>query len=103
MTNAALEIEKKQISKIIRVLRDSLNPSRIYLFGSRVAGTSKKYSDFDIAIEGHMVTFRELRRVKEKLDEVLGVYSCDLIELEKVSTDFKDLIRRQGKIIYERN
>ena len=101
--NAAFEIEKKQISKIIRVLRDSVNPSRIYLFGSRAAGKSKEYSDFDIAIEGNTETFRELRRAKEKLDEALGVYSCDLIELGKVSPNFKDLIRRNGKIIYERN
>jgi len=95
--------EKKQITEIIRVLRDSVNPARIYLFGSRAMGKSKGHSDFDIAIEGSKLTIRELRRIKERLDDTLGIYSCDLIEMEKVGSDFKALIRRNGKVIYERN
>ncbi len=38
----------------------------------------------------------------QKVDDTLGIYSCDLIEMEKVRADFKALIRRNGKIIYER-
>lgn len=94
---------EKQIDDIRGILLQMLRPKRIYLFGSRASGTNKEYSDFDIAIEGNKGTFRDIRRTKQKIDEALGIYSCDLTELEKVSRDFEELIREKGKIIYERD
>ena len=94
---------EEKIAEIKNILIDNLEPVRIYLFGSRATGTNKEYSDFDIAVEGITSTFREMRKTKEKLDEMLGIYSCDLIELEKTSDDFSTLVKTKGKLIYERD
>lgn len=94
---------EKQLAAINQVVIDILQPERIYLFGSRATGKNKEYSDFDIAIEGSNASFREMRKAKEKLDEVLGIYTCDIIELEKAGDDFQDLVKEQGKVVYERD
>ena len=101
--NSTLKMEEEQLSKIKQVLIHFLQPKRIYLFGSRAENKAQAYSDFDIAIDGHTAAFRKMREVKEKLDEKLGIYSCDLVELQKVSPKFKQLILNKGRLIYERD
>ena|GEM_PF-277181 len=98
-----VQSEQELLDTIRDVLVNKLHPVRIYLFGSRAAGNHNAHSDFDIAIEGSEVSFRALRRAKETIDEVLGIYSCDVVTLEKTSRDFQDLVREQGKILYERD
>jgi len=98
-----VQSEQELLDTISDVLVDAVDPERIYLFGSRASGKNNQYSDFDIAIEGSKVSFRALRKAKETLDEVLGIYSCDLVTLEKTAADFQDLVREEGKILYERD
>jgi predicted nucleotidyltransferase len=94
---------EQKISDIKRILVERVNPQRICLFGSRAKGTETAHSDFDIAIEGSVASFREMRKVEEQLDRILGIYSCDIVELEKTSDDFRALVKQQGKLIYERD
>lgn len=89
------------MSIIISILVKTLDPKCIYLFGSRATDNYNEYSDFDIAVEGSKGSFRKMRKVKQLLDEKLGIYSCDLIKLEKSGADFKALVQKQGKVIYE--
>lgn len=94
--------QKKHIKSIVNVLVEHLNPKHIWLFGSRAGTDFTDRSDFDIAIEGHEQNHRKLRQAHDKLDEVLGIYQCDLIEYDKVSEEFKTIIRK-GKLIYNRS
>ena len=97
-----MEREEKILKEIVNLLIEKLNPERIILFGSRAKGKSQKYSDFDIAIEGADLDIRTERKVKEILDEKLGIYSIDLINLDKSDEDFKKIVYKTGKILYER-
>jgi len=101
--NENLTTDEEKLAVIKEILIEWLKPERILLFGSRASGTQTEHSDFDIAVEGAKATFRELRKAKEQLDHGLGIYSCDLVELEKTSEDFRYLIKQQGTIIYERD
>jgi predicted nucleotidyltransferase len=92
--------QEERISKIIDILVRFLEPKRIYLFGSRASGTNENYSDFDIAIEGNKKSFRTLRVAREKIDYAMGIYSCDLVELEKINADFRKLVEKEGKLLY---
>jgi len=103
IVNVNVNTDENRLAVIKDILIKRLNPERILLFGSRATGNHTQHSDFDIAIEGATATFRELRKAKEQLDRDLGIYSCDLIELEKTSEDFRALIKQQGTPIYERD
>lgn len=99
------DIEKEQVEalleKIVAILRETLHPARILLFGSRSKGEARPYSDFDIAVAGADLDLRKERVVKEKLDEGLGIYTVDVIDLDRVEEDFRDLVLRTGRVLYE--
>jgi len=68
----------------------------IYLFGSRARGDNLKNSDIDIAIKANL-TFRQKRKLKEKIDEIAGIYSVDLVFLDEASEDLKEKIFSEGR------
>lgn len=95
------ERKKYLIDEITDVIRTYLNPKKIFLFGSRAAGREKGYSDFDIAVEGGIMDIRKERIIKEILDQKLGIFSVDLVDLDRADKDFKNLVLKTGKVLYE--
>jgi len=96
------EREINILNSTIEILKDKLNPDKIILFGSRAKGKSKLHSDFDIAIEISKPDLRTRRIIKEKIDDVSGLYSVDLIYLNSVDENFKNLVLKTEKTVYER-
>ena len=94
--------EKEVLDKIVLLLKEKLNPGLIILFGSRAGEKYSTGSDFDIALDGDKIDVREMRKLKEKLEEISGLYRVDLIFLESVDSEFKNIIIRRGKILYGR-
>ena len=93
--------EQKIINDILDVVITYIHPSRVIMFGSRVAGKAREYSDFDIAVEGVEMDIRKERLLKEALDRKMGIFTVDLINLDNADREFKKLISQNGKIIYE--
>ena len=94
--------EENIIDKIASLLKEDIKPNRILLFGSRAEGKYGPGSDFDIALDGKKIDVRKMREIKEKLEEISGLHKVDIIFLESVDKEFKDIILRRGKILYER-
>ena len=94
--------EKEIIHNLILLLKSELNPEKILLFGSRAKSNKTSNSDFDIAVTGNKINFRDLRELEEKIDEIAGLYSVDLIFLDLVEENFKNIILKTGKILYGR-
>ena len=94
--------EERLINAIVDVLISYLKPERIILFGSRAKTGAHEYSDFDIAVEGVDMDIRTERTVKEILDEEMKIYTVDLINLDKADNEFRDLVYKTGKVLYER-
>ncbi len=44
---------------------------------------------------------RTKRRLKKALDDRLGIFTIDLINVDKVDPEFKDIIVQSGVIVYE--
>ena len=90
------------IDKIVSLIKKDIGPDRMLLFGSRAEGRHGPGSDFDIALDGKKISVRKMRELREKLEEVSGLHKVDIIFLESVDKEFKDIILRKGKILYER-
>jgi len=86
---------KIKLEKIVKFLKEK-GIKNIYLFGSRARGDYKINSDIDIAILGKF-NYREKRKLKEKIDEIAGIYSVDLIFLDDTESSFKEKILKEGK------
>lgn len=91
------------LNKIIKVIKQKCDPDNVILFGSRAVETSKRGSDIDIAILGSKkLSHREERRLREEIDKISGLYSVDIIFMEKVKGRFKELIKNTGITLYEK-
>lgn len=94
--------EEKLINAIVEALVSYLKPERIILFGSRAKKGGHGYSDFDIAVTGVDMDIRTERTIKEILDEKMKIYSVDLINLDNADHEFRNIVYKTGKVLYER-
>lgn len=93
--------ESEVLETALAVLKHELNPQRIILFGSRAEGRHRPGSDFDLAVEAPRPADRAYR-ILESVNDAVGLYSVDIVYLPNVEPDFRNLILKTGKVIYER-
>ena len=93
--------EHEVLETALSVLKNELNPQRIILFGSRAEGRHKPGSDFDLAVDAPKPGARAYR-ILETVNDLVGLYSVDIVYLPNVESDFRNLILKTGKVIYER-
>ena len=71
---------------------------KVILFGSRARGDFKEKSDIDLAVQG--VDF--VRFMLDVNEETSTLLSFDIINLdEKIQSELKEIIKKEGKVIYE--
>lgn len=89
------------IAEIVQTITALVQPKRIILFGSRARGAGHRYSDYDIALVGVEMDHRTERRLKEALDERLGILTVDLINLDRADPQFQEMVTHNGMVVYE--
>jgi uncharacterized protein len=94
--------EEEVLGKVVSLLKETLDPKLVLLFGSRAGKNYSPGSDFDIALDGKKINIRQLRELKEKIEKFSGLYNVDIVFLESVDRDFREIIIKKGKILYER-
>ncbi|MEA3340250.1 MAG: nucleotidyltransferase domain-containing protein [Chloroflexota bacterium] len=93
---------EKNITAIIQIITELVQPEQIILFGSRARdAAAHRYSDYDIALAGVDMDHRTERCLKEALDDRLGIFTVDLIDVDKADPEFKEIVVQNGIIVYE--
>ena len=90
------------LNRLIKVIIEDLHPKKIILFGSRGKGSYSYNSDYDLAIDTKKIEFREKRILKEKLNNMAGLHSIDIIFIKEVDKGFGNIILQTGKVVYEK-
>jgi len=90
------------IRGIVDILIQKLDSPTIYLFGSRAKSVNSSNVDFDIACECVKPEISLQREIGEAVDKVRGLYKVDIIYLLSVEKEFKDIVLKTGKVIYDR-
>ncbi len=94
---------RERIKKISRLIVEEVDPEEILLFGSRAKGRARIGSDIDIAVRTeNKLSLRDKRKLKEKVDVESGIYTVDLVFWEELDGEFRDKIRKEGILIYEK-
>lgn len=99
-----VKVKQNRVEGIIKNIVETVkeyNPEKVILFGSRARGDYKKNSDIDIAVDLKL-PFREERKLKEKIEELSGIYSVDLIFFPKINENLKKHILKEGVVLYEK-
>jgi predicted nucleotidyltransferase len=65
---------------------------RVFLFGSRAAGSEAGRSDVDIGIEGPAPVPRSaLAAIQDELEEAPTLYTIDVVDFARVSEQFREV------------
>ena len=94
--------EMEILDRVISILKEAFNPGKIILFGSRGKGNNSQSADFDLAIDCPKPEISVQRKIDEEIEKVSGLYQVDLAYLRSVNEEFKRIILKTGRVVYER-
>lgn len=88
-----IQISKAEQNYIYNVLKNHLPDAKFWVFGSRVKGTAKQYSDVDIAIMSDApVDLLALSTLEEEFANSDLLFKVDLVDWHRISKEFQELI-----------
>ncbi|TRY45098.1 nucleotidyltransferase domain-containing protein [Geobacillus sp. LEMMJ02] len=73
---------------------------KVVLFGSRARGTARYNSDIDLCVD---YTGKQKWKIKEDIDEIVGIYSCDVLFFDALNEAIRREIERVGKTMDEKD
>ena len=93
-------MNRKVELEIKKIIFQFLDPKKyqVFIFGSRVKGKARKYSDYDIGILGKRPLPSYLKvLIEEALEESDLPFKVDIVDFSKVSEDFKKVALKKIK------
>jgi len=95
--------EQEILEKIVEIISKYLPNSKIILFGSRAKGNNRPNSDFDVAVETEEpVPVRIKFNIQDELEALPTLKKFDILYLNEVDEDFKEIVLGTGRVLYER-
>ena len=94
------EFVKNEIRRCILSEKKNLTGHTVFFFGSRVAGTPKDRSDFDVGISRNPdVDIKKFFLLDARLDAVKTLYKIDLVDFSRVSEEFRNEAMKNMEVI----
>jgi len=91
-----IDLSLEHLELLKRILREKAPECRARIFGSRVNGNSKKYSDIDIALSGdHKIDWRKMEEIKLAFSESHLPFLVDVVDWNDVSETFREKVNEK--------
>jgi len=98
-----IKLEEKYLSEVRNILSRHLDKNaEVYVFGSRVNGNHKQYSDLDISVNagGLKMQSQLLTAIKADFDNSLIPVKVDIVDINGISEEFKAIILKKFERLY---
>ena len=96
----AIYVPPKDLEFIRNLLRKYFPKAKIYVFGSRVRGDHKLYSDLDICIDfGGSIPLNVWSSVEENLSQSDLLYKVDFSDWHRITEDFRKVVLTEGELL----
>jgi uncharacterized protein len=97
--NTDLHLAPAHLTLVQTILADHLPRARVLAFGSRAAGTPRKYSDLDLAvIQPEPLTLRVISRLKTAFEDSDLPICVDVVDWNQADNEFKVMVTKQGMV-----
>jgi type I restriction enzyme S subunit len=91
-----LDLPSDQLDIVRAVLAEHVPQAKAWVFGSRVLGTAKEFSDLDLAIEAdHELSIRTLGDLRHAFEESDLPIIVDLLDMRTLRPPFREIVQRQ--------
>jgi len=92
-----IDLEERYLSLVRELLALHVPGCEVRIFGSRVRGTARKYSDIDLVIFGaQAVPEQVMSNLRDSFAESDLPYQVDVLDWHRISPEFKATIEQQG-------
>jgi uncharacterized protein len=99
-----IDIEKKDFDEIKRILKEHVPDCDVRVFGSRIEGKAKKFSDIDLALVGkEKLDWRKIELLKDAFSASDIPIIVDIVDWNAISNEFKKIIENNYETIPLRN
>lgn len=95
-----IDITKEQLKIVLDILNKFVPNSEVRVFGSRIKGNAKKYSDLDLAIvQNDKLSWKVIADIKEAFQESNLTFRVDVLDWNSISDEFKKVIESGYEVI----
>ena len=93
---ASVDLSPAEVETVLRILRRHVPDREVWAFGSRARGTSKEYSDLDLAIVGDSpLPLSVLAALEADFEESDLRFKVDLVDWAAATEAFRRVIQDQ--------
>jgi len=92
-------INQTVFERLMEYFQSEEGIQKVILFGSRAKGTARYNSDIDLCVD---YTGKQKWKVIDAIDEIVGIYSFDVLFSDSLNKEIARQIERDGIVIYER-
>ncbi|WP_090089036.1 nucleotidyltransferase domain-containing protein [Clostridium uliginosum] len=92
-------INEKVYENLLKYFNENKDINRIILFGSRAKGNAKINSDIALCID---CTKRSRSKIVDHINEIIGIYSSDILFMDSLNLEIKKQIDKYGIEIYSK-
>ena len=98
-----IDLAPEHLAMVRKILWETLPECRAVVFGSRARGTSRRFSDLDLAVEGlEPLALERLEAFRERLSASDLPVLVDVVDLARVSETFRRRIEEASEEIQAR-
>ena len=95
-----IDIDPKYLVEIKKTLKTIAPDYEVRVFGSRVTGHAKEFSDVDLALIGkEKIDWQLIEQLKDAFSESDLPYMVDVLDWNAISKEFQNLIEKQSVTI----
>lgn len=95
-----IDLDEHYLNEVINILKQFAPGCEVWVYGSRINGKSRKYSDLDLVLKNiGKIGWKEIEALKDAFSESDLPFSVDVIDLDSISGDFRKVIENNHEII----
>ncbi|HGO5814715.1 TPA: nucleotidyltransferase family protein [Mannheimia haemolytica] len=95
-----IDLTESQRQQVLDIFKKYLPDTPVWVFGSRIKGTAKAYSDLDLAlITKQPLTIRQLTELELAFTDSDLPFTVDLIDWASCNESFKQIILQRYEVL----
>ena len=95
-----IDLTEQEITAVRDILKEHVPGYTVWVFGSRVQGGAKQYSDLDLAIMSREpLPLSKIADLKEAFDESDLVFKVDVVDWANTSHSFRQIIEAEHAVL----
>jgi len=91
-----IDLAPQELALVQEILRAHIPGARVWAFGSRIKGTTRRGSDLDLAIDAKAPLSLSIKsRLADAFDVAPLPFNVDIVDLKDISPEFRQLVETQ--------